>query len=165
MLIYCTHNDRSDNSSNSGNDVFKPYLAATPDGGWQFRGLPVPKPPRVYFTENWLPRHAWLARLAVSVYVGLRHPKIVVPDPTEPLVDMMRGFVEAHGAKLLVGLTRREPRLEAFLDARGIAHTSFDGTDLYPGFGTHWTPKGHVEVAARLMALFAATGLAPEPHP
>jgi hypothetical protein len=41
-----------------------------------------------------------------------------VPDPTEQLIDMMRGLVEARGAKFLVGLQYHEKRLDAFLPAR-----------------------------------------------
>jgi lysophospholipase L1-like esterase len=77
---------------------------------------------------------------------------------------MMRVFVEARGAKFLVGLQYHEPRLEAFLHARGIPSTAFDGAPAYPRDGFHWTPEGHAVVAQRLMPLLAAAGLAaPDP--
>src|SRR5262249_14976411 len=145
VLIYCGDNDRFDNSSNMRYDgYYKPYIAQTPDGRWEFRGQPVPKSRRVYFADNWLVRNVWLARVAVSAWVQASVPRITVPDPTEHLIAMMRDFVEARGAKFMVGLQQRErdARLEAFLDAQKIPNTSFEGAEIFDDFGYHWTPKG-----------------------
>jgi lysophospholipase L1-like esterase len=161
VLMYCTGNDRLDNSLNMRNGgYYKPYLARAPDGAWRFAGQPVPWSRHVYFRENALARHLWLARAAVTGFVQLRHPEIEVPDPTEPLVDMMRNLVEARGAKFLVGLQYHEPQIEAFLRARGIPFTAFDDAPVYPSDGNHWTPEGHVVVAHRLAPLLAAAGIA-----
>jgi hypothetical protein len=85
-----------------------------------------------------------------------------VPDPTEHLIAMMRDFVQARGAKFLVGEQKREhdPKIGAFLDAQGIAHTVFDAAESFDDFGFHWTPKGHVAVADALLVLFARSGIA-----
>ena len=66
-------------------------------------------------------RHSWLIRLANAVYLKLRHPALRVPDPTERLVDKIREFVEANGAKFLVGLQATDAALTRHLEAR--AHT------------------------------------------
>ena len=161
VLMFCTGNDRADNSANMRNGgYYKPYLARAADGAWHFAGQPVPRSRHVYFRENPLARHLWLARAGVTGYVQLAHPEIEVPDPTERLVDMMREMVESRRAKLLVGLQYHEARLEEFLRARGISSTAFDGAPTYSSDGFHWTPEGHAVVAQRLKRLLAAAGVA-----
>jgi len=159
-LMFCADNDRKDNTSNARYDgYYKPYLKQMPDGSWQFRGQPVPKSRHVYFVNDWLVHNLWLARVAVSAYVQLRHPRISVADPTEHLVGMMREFVEAHGARFMVGLQRHEPQLEDYLRTRKIPYTSFTDAESYSRDGNHWTPKGHVLVANALLSLFRQIGV------
>ncbi len=163
VLIYCSDNDRADNSTNMRYDgYYKPYLAQAPDGRWAFRGQPVPKSRRVYFVDNWLVRNLWLARVAVSAWVQVAVPRIYVPDPTERLVAMMRDLVVARGARFLVGVQSAEHdrRISPFLDAQGIPNTSFDGAESFADFGWHWTPKGQAYVADTLLALFARNAVA-----
>jgi hypothetical protein len=163
VLIYCSDNDRFDNTQNVRYDgYYKPYLAQRPDGRWEFRGQPVPKSRRVYFVDNWLARNLWIARVAISAYIEVSVPRITVPDPTERLVAMMRDFVAARGARFLVGVQSREhdPRIGPFLDAQGIPNTWFDGAESFADFGYHWTPNGHAHVADTLLALFAHQGIA-----
>jgi hypothetical protein len=160
VLTYCTGNDRIDNSANmSGGGYYKPYLARGPDGSWRFAGQPVPWSRHVYFRDDVLVRHLWLARAAVTGFVHLRHPAAEVPDPTDELVAMMAGLVESRGAKFLVGLQFHEPQIEAMLRARGIPFTAFDDAPTYPANGNHWTPEGHEIVARRLMPLLTAAGI------
>lgn len=162
VLMYCSDNDRFDNTSNMRYDgYYKPYLAQAADGRWRFRGQPVPKSRRVYFVDDRLVRNSWLARVAVSAWVQASVPRITVPDPTERLVAMMRDFAAARGARLLVGVQSREhdPRIGPFLDAQGIPNTSFDGAESFDDFGYHWTPKGQAYVADALLALFARSGI------
>jgi hypothetical protein len=160
VLMYCTGNDRPDNSANMRNGgYYKPYLERGADGVWHFAGQPAPWSRHVYFRENALVRHLWLARAAVAGFVPLRHPEIEVADPTERLVGMMREMVEARGAKFLVGLQYHERQLEAYLRGRGVAFTSFDDAAIYPADGHHWTPEGHAFVARRLMPLLATAGI------
>lgn len=162
VLIYCSDNDRFDNTSNMRYDgYYKPYLAQAADGRWRFRGQPVPKSRRVYFVDDRLVRNSWLARVAVSAWVQASVPRITVPDPTERLVAMMRDFAAARGARLLVGVQSREhdPRIGPFLDAQGIPNTSFDGAESFDDFGYHWTPKGQAYVADALLALLARSGI------
>jgi lysophospholipase L1-like esterase len=160
VLMFCTDNDRDDNSTNVlSTGYYKPYLAQAADGEWRFAGRPVPKSRQVYFVDNALVKNLWLARAAVTGYVVARHPRITVADPTERLVGMMRDLVESRGAKLLVGLERTEPRLAAYLSAQHIPYTAFDGAEVYPTDGAHWTPAGHRLVGDRLRTLLAMSNV------
>jgi hypothetical protein len=159
VLMVCVDNDRKENAVNTRSDgPYKPYFAMPPGGG-AFKGIPVPRSRHLYFADNWLARNSWVVRVAVSAYVLVANPQVTVPDPTERLIGMMRDFVESKGAKFLVGLQYREPKLEASLDAQKIPYASFDGAEHYPGDGDHWTPKGHELVADRLMMLFSDNGI------
>jgi hypothetical protein len=165
VLIFTNQNDRSENRVNMNDGgYYKPYLVRAPDGAWRFAGQPVPLSRQVYFGDNAVVRHVWLARAAVTGFVGLAHPGIKVPDPTEHLIDMMRELVEARGAKFLVGQQYHEEGLDTFLRARGIPSTAFDGAATYPSDGSHWTPAGHAVVATRLLSLLAVAGIA-DPAP
>lgn len=162
VLMVCVDNDRKDNTANTRSDgPYKPYFVMTPDGRGRFSGIPVPWSRHLYFSDLWLARNSWIVRAAVSAYVLIHDPVVTVPDPTEHLIGMMRELVESRGARFLVGLQYREPRLEAYLHERGIAYASFDGAEHYLGDGDHWTPKGHALVADRLMTLFSETGIVP----
>ena len=107
-------------------------------------------------------RHSWLVRLADAVYLKLRHPAVQVPDATEGLVDKIREFVEANGAKFLVGLQTTDAALALHLEAARIPFVAFDGAAAYPGasVGRHWTPEGHKFVAEHLLGLLSANAIA-----
>jgi len=166
VLIFCTDNDRADNSTNIRYEGYqKPYFITGADGTLELAGQPVPKSRLQAIKEDWWVRHSWLARLANAVYLKLKHPMLIVPDPTERLVDKIRQFVEANGARFLVGLQKTDATLVGHLKAAGVPYVTFDGADAYPGasVGQHWTPEGHRLVAERLLGLLsanAATGAA-----
>ena len=158
VLIFCTLNDRLDNSTNIRyEDYQKPYFVAGPDGSLVLKGEPVPKSRFQYIKEDWLVQHSWLARLGVAIYIKIWHPLLFVPDPTEKLVAMMREFVEGNGAKFLVGLVSTDPALIRYLRANHIPYVTFDGAGFYPGAaaGIHWNPEGHKLVADRLFGLLS----------
>ncbi len=158
LLMFCVDNDRADNMSNRRyGGYFKPYATQGADGLMHFAGQPVPRSRFAYFTDNPLVHNLWVARLAVSAFIEVRHPEISLPDRTEQLVGMMQSFVEARSATFLVGIQRHEPQLETYLQARRIDYASFDGVPSYSLDGAHWTPDGHAVVARRLKALL-------EPH-
>lgn len=161
VLMFCTDNDRANNTSNiQYAGYYKPYLRRDADGVWRFHGQPVPWSRAVYFRQYWWVRNIWLARLAVTAYVhSFGAPEVQVPDPTEQLIGMMRDYVEARGAKFLVGMQWREPRLESFLQRSNIPFVDFAGADAYPRDGSHWTRAGHRLVADRLLSLLAASGV------
>jgi len=154
VLMFSVETDRADNSSNLRYFSYKPYLRRTLDGNWEFAGQPAPKERHARLKESRLGQTFMLARLAISAYVEIRFPRVTVPDPTEQLIGMIREFVEAKGAKLVVGVQRDEPQLEAFLQSRGIPSVSFEGAELYAST-KHWTPSGHELVAQRLLTLFS----------
>jgi hypothetical protein len=159
VVTFCVNNDRDDNSSSVRYRQYKPYFVRTPEGELQVRGYPLPRPSSDGTTRSgWLENLA-LVRFAVDSYARLRNRETIVPDPTEHLIDMMQRTVEARGARLVVGLQRHEPRLEAHLLARGIPHTSFDGAPFYVAAGEHWTPEGNAQVARQYLALFTETGM------
>jgi hypothetical protein len=155
VLIFCTQNDRADNSSNIRYEGYqKPYFVTAPDGSLVLQGEPVPKSRLQYIKENWWVRHSWVVRLANAVYLKIAHPKLDVPDPTERLVDKMREFVEANGARFFVGLQATDAELVRHLQAKRIPFATFDEAEIYPGaLGGHWTPDGQKLVAERLFDL------------
>ena len=156
VLIFCTQNDRLDNSTNIRYEGYlKPYFETAADGSLVARGQPVPISRLQYIKENWLVRNLWLARLVTSVYVRLKHPLLFVPDPTEQLVGKIREFVEANGAKFLVGIQYRDEDLVRYLQSSHIPFVSLDGAAFYPGsaVGSHWTPEGQQFVAERILDL------------
>jgi len=162
VLIFCSDNDRLDNRSNIRYSSYhKPYFATQPDGSLVLMGQPVPKSQLLYIRDYWLVRHLWLARLATNVYVRLRYPPVVVPDPTEKLVGKIREYVEGNGAKFFVGIQNHDEALAAYLEANHIPYVKLEGAPFYTqgGLGPHWTPEGQRVVAKRIMAMLAADGV------
>jgi hypothetical protein len=161
VLIFCTDNDRKDNSLNERYDGYqKPYFVAAPNGTLILHGQPVPSSSQVYIKENWLVRHLWLARVAVSAYVEVRYPQMWRPDPTERLVGKVRDFVAAHGARLIMGLQSGDSELIQYLRAEEIPFVTFDGAEAYSDrYGSHWTPEGHKLVAERLFKLLSENNI------
>src|SRR6516164_6858878 len=164
VLTFCVDNDRDDNTSSYRYRKYhKPYFVRTGDGEWQVRGYPLPRLKRDDITGSaWAERFA-LARFAVYAYWTLRNREIIVPDPTEDVIGMMRRTLEARGARLVVGLQRHEPRLETYLQAQKIPYTTFDEAPAYPIAGWHWTPEGNAVVAKKYLALFAEIGIPSDP--
>jgi hypothetical protein len=157
VLIFCTDNDRLDNGTNIRYDGYqKPYFSTAADGAPVLRGQPVPASRQLYIKQNWLVRHLWLARAAAFAYVEIRHPQLYVPDTTERIVSKMHEFVEAHGARLVVGLQTSDDKLIQHLHAERIPFVTFDGAETYSTlYGGHWTPAGHKLVADRLSGLLS----------
>jgi lysophospholipase L1-like esterase len=167
VLVFCTTNDRQDNSTNIRYEGYiKPYFVTGPDGALMLQGQPVPKSRLQYIKENWLVRHLWLARLVTSAYAGIRTPLRFVPDPSERLVDSIRDYVESHGARFLVGLQTSDPALMRHLQDHHIPFVTFDGADTYPDWsGLHWTPEGQKLVADRLFGLLSENKVVPSKVP
>jgi hypothetical protein len=155
VLIVCVDNDHRDNATNSMHShTLKPYLVEK-DGGWHFAGIPVPRGPSWYYYNNSLAERSALVRLGILIYLRLRYPPVVVPDPTTRLVGMMRDYVESYGARFLVGLQLPDPALEPYLIAEKVPYVRMDGAETLPNDG-HWSPRGHITVANRLVALLIA---------
>lgn len=161
VLIFCTDNDRKDNTSNIRYDGYqKPYFVLTKNAGLLLRGQPVPKSRQLYFKGSWLVRHWWLARAAVYAYLEIRYPALNVPDPTERLVAKVRDFLAEHGSKLIVGLQSSDSELIQFLQTERIPFEVFDGAEVYSDrYGSHWTPAGHKLVADRLTTVLSENSI------
>jgi GDSL-like Lipase/Acylhydrolase family len=156
VLMFCTLNDRVDNTNNVRyDDYHKPYFDTGPDGALVLKGQPVPKSRQLYIRDDWIVRHSWVARVLVSAYVEIRHPRATVADPTEKLVGAIRDFTQARGARFLVGMQSGDATLMQNLAATNVPFTRFDEADRYgPDSGAHWTPAGHRLVADRFRRLF-----------
>jgi hypothetical protein len=152
--------DRVNNASNYRYHAFKPYLEKVGDQ-WQIRGQPVPKSPTEYSYHNWVANHFAFVRLLMLAYWSRRNYQHSVPDASEQLVSMMRDFVQTHGARFMVGLQQRDAAMESFLSSQKIPYVRFDGAEVYPNYGSHWTPAGHALVAERLTSLFSEQGVVP----
>jgi hypothetical protein len=163
VLIFCTQNDRLDNSTNIRYEgYYKPYFATAPDGSLVLEGQPAPESRLQHIREGWLARNVWLARLGADVYLKIRYPLKYVPDPTERLVSKIRDFVEGNGAKFFVGLQYTDPGLISHLQDNRIPFVRFDGAEFYPdaSAGAHWTPEGHKLVAERVLGLLSENNVA-----
>jgi len=159
VLLFCTDNDRKDNSANIRYGRYrKPYFQMRADGTLALRGQPVPQSLQLLIKDSWLVRNLWLARLAAAAYVEISSPAVSVPDPTERLVDEINEFVSAHDAKLLLALQSRDDRLIAHLQAERIPFTTLDGAAAFGAeHGSHFTPEGHEFVSKKLLELFGRT--------
>jgi hypothetical protein len=167
VLLFCTDNDRKDNTTNVRYGRYrKPFFATGPDGELQLEGQPAPKSLQLLIKDSWLVRHVWLARLAAAATVEISSPPVDVPDPTERLLSKIHDFVGAHDAKLLVALQSTDDRLIERLKAERIPYVALDGAPAYGmQYGSHFTPEGHEFASRRLLGLIdAATGTPPGPE-
>jgi hypothetical protein len=161
VLIFCTSNDRLDNTYNVRYDGYrKPYFLTSPNGALELRGQPVPKSRQLYFKHDWLVRHLWLARVAIFAYVEWRYPPLPLPDPTEMLVTEVHSFLAARGTRLVVGLQSSDGKLIDHLNRERIPFVAFDGAEAYSDLhGSHWTPNGHKLVAERMLMLLSGNDI------
>jgi hypothetical protein len=161
VLIFCSGNDRSDNSTNKSYfNYYKPYFATQPDGSVVLMGQPVPRSHLLYYRDALLVHNLWLARLAADAYVRLKYPTVSVPDPTEKLVRKLREFVEGKGAKFLVGIQDHDDALAGYLATNRIPFVKLEGAPFYTqGWGPHWTPEGQKIVAERILGLLSANNI------
>ena len=144
VLIFCTQNDRGDNSTNIRYEGYqKPYFATASDGSLVLQGQPVPKSRLQYIKEDWLVRNLWLARLVAASYVGVRYPLLYVPDPTERLVSTIRDFVEANGGRAVFFTATDSYVWGTIVDSDGDIsgwHRFFERADRYT-FGSNIQPN------------------------
>jgi hypothetical protein len=160
VLTFSSDNDRDDNTSSLRYQTnYKPYFVQVAEGEWQIRGYPLPPPTRPYASGNPWVENSALARAAVLAWAGLRYNELIVPDPTEDLVEMLRRTTQARGAVLVVGLQRRDAKLEAYLQSREVPYVTLEDAPRYELAGGHWTPDGNRLVASRYRGLFETAGI------
>jgi hypothetical protein len=164
VLMFCTANDRHDNTQSIRYDHYqKPYFTIEKDA-LVLHGQPVPLSRQLYIQRYWIVRHSFIARLLLQAYIQIKHPLVMVPDPTERLVSAIQDYAEARGAKFLVGLQLPDAALMQHLKARQIPFTSFEDAEAYgPDNSGHWTPAGNRLVADRLLRFFGENGIAAPP--
>jgi hypothetical protein len=160
VLTFSNDNDRDDNTSSLRYQTnYKPYFVQGAEGEWQIRGYPLPPPARGFVRGNpWVDNFA-LARAAALGWAGLRYNELIVPDPTEDLVEMLQRTAQARGAILVVGLQRRDAKLEAYLQSRQVPYVTLEDAPRYELAGGHWTPDGNRLVANRYRGLFEKAGI------
>jgi Protein of unknown function (DUF3772) len=160
VLTFSNDNDRDDNTSSLRYQTnYKPYFVQVAEGEWQIRGYPLPPPARAYGSGNPWVEHFALARAAALAWAGLRYNELIVPDPTEDLVEMLRRTAQARGAVLVVGLQRRDAKLEAYLQSRQVPYVTLEDAQRYELAGGHWTPDGNRLVASRYRGVFEKAGI------
>jgi len=155
VLVFCTDNDRKDNSTNVRYGRYrKPYFEANADGTLTLKGQPVPRSLQLLIKESWWVQHLQLARVAALAYAEMASAPVTVTDPTEQLVGKIHEFVSTHDAKLLVALQSTDSRLIAELRAERISYVALDGAPAYSAeYGAHFTPQGHEFASQRISEL------------
>src|SRR5712691_7003536 len=90
---------------------------------------------------------------------NLRRPPVASKtSPTKAIIEALREYASAHGAKFCVGLTRSEPDLEQFLHGSKIPYIDLS-TDLRVENDMHWSPEGHAFVAKKIEEFLASEKL------
>jgi hypothetical protein len=155
FLVFCVETDHDDNSSNFRYEgYYKPYCTAS-DDQLQLRGVPVPRSEKAFFAEHSLLSKSYLVRLVTRGYYKLiAIPVLQNPDPTVSILRGMHDYVKSKGAVFCVGLTRRDPIVEAVMRERQIPYVDLSTPLRYPQFGSHWTPEGHTFVCDRIEDFF-----------
>jgi hypothetical protein len=159
FLMYCTENDYDENAVSRAYGFYKPYFTSMADGSQlTVHGVPVPRGERVFWAEHKDFPEIYLARLAIKTYFNLISPEEVHlgmrdgrnQNPTAPLLVAINEFVQSKGARLVVGITDTNPKVEGFLQARGIPTVNVATELRYPKFFRHWTPEGHTFVCGKV---------------
>jgi hypothetical protein len=155
FLVFCVETDHDDNSSNFRyQGYYKPYCT-TSAAELQLRGVPVPRSEKVFFADHRLLSRSYLVRLMARGYYKFNaEPVLQNPDPTVNILRAMHDYVKSKGAVFCVGLTRRDPNVEAVLRERKIPYVDLSTPLRYPQFGNHWTPEGHTFVCERIDDFF-----------
>jgi hypothetical protein len=151
FLIFCTETDDFDNCSNMRyGGYYKPYCTVETNR-LTLHGIPVPRGERAWLAQHDRVAKSWLVRLGARAWFKVAAPKVLNnPNPTGAIIRDLQKYVEGKGARLLVGLTKSNPRLEEFLRFFKIPYIDLTTSLRYPGFGSHWTPEGHSFVSEKV---------------
>ena len=63
-----------------------------------------------------------------------------MPDPTEPLLGKIREFIEANGARFLVGIQQHDDALVIYFEANTIPFVKLTGAPFYQE-AIGWGPR------------------------
>ena len=150
FVMFCTDNDRNENSSNKEYGFYKPYFVRD-GGGLVLKGTPVRRAETYWFNE-----HPWLFSFRLTrAAAKLLHPYpgVQVPDPTLDELRLIARFLEERQVALLAGMTDNDPGVEGYFASAHIPLLTFRDIERFPTFGSHWTPAGHREVSRRVLTL------------
>ena len=159
FLVFCTENDRDDNSFNFSvsftgpyfheDGYYKPYFEAK-NGKLELNGLPVPRSVTYYRIQFPMLFQSRLVTTTFGLYRRYTSPVKTVTDPTETIFKAMKEYLDRRGVTLTVGLTKPDPKLEMFLNTLRVDSLELDTPLRYPKWGHHWTPHGHEVVSNRI---------------
>jgi hypothetical protein len=162
IVFVLTGNDERDNTHNCMyGGYYKPYFVIH-DTVMELRGVPVPKSENFFFANHRTLARSYVFRLLAKRYFQATAPPVVkVDDPSHAILLNLKQLVEGRGSRLLVGLVKRSPDLEAFLADSKIPFVQLDNPHRYPadppGSG-HWTPEGHTLVSQRIYDFLISGG-------
>ena len=157
VFLLQSYNDREDNSNNFRYGAYyKPLFLMHGNNTLELIGTPVAQSIRHYAMEYPILFSSYLVRGFALAYDAKFREKIRVKDPTELIVLAIKGFLDQKGARLLVGFQKNDEKLEAHCELHQIPTVRLRNPHQYPGFGSHWTPKGHALVADRILKTFEA---------
>ncbi|HTL59272.1 MAG TPA: SGNH/GDSL hydrolase family protein [Candidatus Limnocylindrales bacterium] len=150
FLMY-EETDDGDNSTNHRWGYYKPYATVT-GSRLKVHGIPVPRSDRFFFATHKLLVRSYVIRLLALGYFKLTAPRVIqnTPNPSGALVRDIQRYVSSKDARLVVGLTWRNPPMEQILTYFKIPFVDLS-TDLrYSGKGYHWSAEGHSFVADKI---------------
>lgn len=154
FVVFCYDNDRLDNSMNIRyTNYYKPYYKSDgPD--LELHGVPVPKSESYYFNKYPILTRSYILRLVTRSYYRQKNPGLSLnEDPTHELYTEIKKFADAKGARLMVGLQKRDTELETHLSSLEVPYIDLTNDMTFNFSGRHWTPEGHDEVASRILGL------------
>ncbi len=160
VLAFCD-NDLNENVTNTVHGgYYKPYFEKL-GTRLVLRGVPVPKSVHYYRREHPLVFKSRLVEFLFAAWTGVRSPRLgPSSDPSLELVLGIKQFVEANGAKFILGFCTdlQADKKRAFCQACKVDYLFLLDSSLrdqgdryiFPNLGYHWTPAGHEQVAATL---------------
>ncbi len=149
FLVFCSENDREDNSLNARYNSFKPYYTVTAHG-LKLNGVPVPRSEHLLCLEHPLLSKSYLFRLVVRTYKNMTLPvERSYSDPTTIILAEIQRYVKERQSILVVGLTATDPALERFLQDSNIPWVDLTTQHRFSE-DYHWSPEGHTFVCARI---------------
>ena len=153
ILIFCTDNDDTDNTSNmSAGGYYKPFFTVEGREGIRLNGVPVPRSERAILARHRLLGRSYLVRSFVRAWCkGWRPAEVhTIQNATGLIIHAMRDETVKRGAYFAVGLQNSKLNLQEYLQHFQIPYVDLSNTNRYPEHGGHWTPEGHSVVCDRL---------------
>ncbi len=150
VVVVFSNTDNSDNASRVMVGYNKPWFTDE-NGTLVLHGVPVAKSLNFWALDHpELFRHAYLAWTISAIAEAIRPYPIVGPTMTVPIVREMQRYLAARGVGLGFLFETPDPPLQGFLTAHDVPWV---GTSNVEYGDSHWTAKGHIQVADLLEPL------------